>query len=83
MGDKRPPSKLSEIQPDVWPSEYTSELLAVLRVLTRLVAIEPKQDALLARIVDGPIIDADTLRGAGALSDASADVEQAVEDDAE
>jgi predicted helicase len=73
MGDKRPPSKLSEIQPDVWPSEYTSELLAVLRVLTRLVALEPAQNDLLARIVGGPIIDADTLRGAGALSDASAE----------
>jgi predicted helicase len=81
MGDKRPPSKLSEIQPEVWPAEYTSELLAVLRVLTRLVALEPAQADLLGRIVEGPIIDADVLREAGALSNASVEVEQTVDDD--
>ena len=47
MGDKRPPSKLSEIQPTIWPAEYTTELLALLRVLTRLVALEPRQADLL------------------------------------
>lgn len=72
MGDKRPPSKLSEIQPDTWLPEYTSELLNVLRVLTRLVALEPAQDDLLRRIVEGPTISADVLSGAGALTDGSA-----------
>src|SRR5690606_15339638 len=38
MGDRRPPSPLQDIQPTDWPSEYTTELLNVLRVLTRLVA---------------------------------------------
>jgi hypothetical protein len=81
MGDKRPPSPLGDIQPDVWPSEYTTELLNVLRVLTRLVALEPAQDALLGRIVAGPTIDADALMGAGALSDSSAqeDAEEGAE----
>ncbi len=74
MGDKRPPSKLSEIQPDAWLPEYTTELLNVLRVLTRLVALEPRQNDLLRRIVEGPTISADVLGGAGALTDSSAEV---------
>lgn len=73
MGDKRPPSKLSEIQPEAWLPEYTTELLAVLRVLTRLVALEPKQADVLARIVEGPTIDSDILRAAGSLGEASAE----------
>jgi hypothetical protein len=73
MGDKRPPSKLSEIQPDKWLAEYTTELLNVLRVLTRLVALEPKQNDLLRRIVEGPTLSADILSGAGALSGGSAE----------
>lgn len=66
MGDRRPPSPLSLIQPTDWPAEYTTELLNVLRVLTRLVALEPAQDALLMRIVDGPTLDADDVFGPGA-----------------
>lgn len=82
MGDKRPPSPLSLIQPTDWPSEYTTELLNVLRVLTRLVALEPAQDALLARIVNGPTIDADDLIETGALTGGSANADVAgVEDD--
>ena len=65
MGDKRPPSPLGEIQPDVWLPEYTTELLNVLRVLTRLVALEPAQADLLARIVASPTLDAYAL-GVGA-----------------
>lgn len=72
MGDRRPHSKLSEIQPTLWPAEYTTELLALLRVLTRLVALEPRQADLLTRIVDSPTIDSDTLSAAGSLSEASA-----------
>ena len=61
MGDRRPPSELSRIQPKTWLPEYTTELLNVLRVLTRLVALEPRQADLLARIITGPVIDAATL----------------------
>ncbi|MBU1324866.1 MAG: N-6 DNA methylase [Alphaproteobacteria bacterium] len=75
MGDKRPPSPLSEIQPTDWLAEYTTELLNVLRVLTRLVALEPRQAELLGRIVAEPTLDADVLGSAGALSDASASAE--------
>jgi hypothetical protein len=81
MGDKRPPSPLGDIQPDIWPAEYTTELLNVLRVLTRLVALEPAQDELLGRIVAGPTIDSDALMGAGALSNGSAQTEVAGEGD--
>lgn len=83
MGDKRPPSPLQAIQPTDWPSEYTTELLNVLRVLTRLVALEPAQDALLARIVDGPTLDADDLMSAGALTDADAEDDRGEDADPE
>ncbi|OYW94143.1 MAG: DNA methyltransferase [Caulobacterales bacterium 32-67-6] len=73
MGDKRPPSPLSAIQPTEWPAEYTTELLNVLRVLTRLVALEAQQADLLARIVEGATIDTDDLMETGALSDGVAD----------
>lgn len=73
MGDKRPPSPLSEIQPTEWLSEYTTELVNVLRVLTRLVALEPAQADLLGRIVEAPTLDTDDLRGAGGLTEASGD----------
>jgi Type ISP C-terminal specificity domain/N-6 DNA Methylase len=72
MGDKRPPSELGRIQPDKWLPEYTTEFLNVLRVLTRLVALEPAQDDLLRRIVESPTLHADLLRSTGALSDTSA-----------
>jgi hypothetical protein len=81
MGDKRPPSPLSSIQPIAWLPEYTTELLNVLHVLTRLVALEPVQADLLDRIVKGPNIDADVLAGAGALSGGSADAVSPLEDD--
>jgi hypothetical protein len=41
--------------------------------LAELVALEPAQDHLLQRIVDGPTIDADALRAGGALTDISAE----------
>lgn len=56
IGDKCPPSKLGEIQPDHWLPEYTSELINVLHVLTLLVELEPAQAALLTQICDGPLI---------------------------
>lgn len=57
MGDRRPPSKLGDIQPDHWPAEYTTELLTVLHVLTMLVEKEPKQAQLLETICAGPTLD--------------------------
>jgi len=64
IGDRRPPSPLGEIQPDGWLAEYTTELLNVLHVLGRLVALEPAQADLLKRICAGPTLSADALRAA-------------------
>jgi hypothetical protein len=67
MGDRRPPSKLGDIQPDGWLAEYTSELLDVLHVLGGLVEIEPAQAKLLEQVCDGPQITAAELAAAEAL----------------
>ncbi len=61
IGDRRQPSPLGDIQPAGWPAEYTTELLAVLNVLGRLVLLEPKQASLLERICGGPILAAGEL----------------------
>jgi hypothetical protein len=43
IGDKRPPSPLDAmLPPEGWLSEYTDDLLDILHVLGRLVALEPK-----------------------------------------
>jgi hypothetical protein len=64
IGDRRPPSPLGDIQPEGWLSEYTTELLNVLNVLGRLVALEPRQADLLDRICAGATISIDDLRAA-------------------
>jgi hypothetical protein len=56
MGDRRPPSALCNLQPDGWLWEYTTDLIDVLHVLGRLVALAPKQADLLKRICEGPTI---------------------------
>ena len=55
IGDRRPPSPLEKIQPDGWLAEYTEDLLNLLNVLGRLVALEPQQADVLDRIVAGPL----------------------------
>lgn len=75
IGDRRPPSPLSDIQPDHWPHKYTSDLLDLLNVLGRLVLLEPQQAALLEEIVSGPVLDNETLAAAGALGGLVATVE--------
>jgi hypothetical protein len=60
IGDRRPPSPLSNFQPAGWLAEYTTDLMNVLNVLGLLVKLEPKQAHLLNRICAGPTItDAD------------------------
>ena len=68
IGDRRQPSKLGDIQPDHWLADYTTELINVLHVIGRLVALEPSQAGLLERICSGATITADELRTAGALT---------------
>ena len=67
IGDRRPPSKLGEIQPDHWLAEYTTELINVLNVLGRLIEIEPTQADLLARVCTGQTISRDELSSASAF----------------
>jgi Type ISP C-terminal specificity domain/N-6 DNA Methylase len=57
IGDRRPPSKLGELQPDHWLAEYTTELLNLLNVLALLVDLEESQAKLLEGICDGPTLD--------------------------
>ena len=67
IGDRRPPSPLASIQPPGWLADYTTELMNVLNILGRLVALEPRQADLLNRICDGPMINVDVLHANGAF----------------
>ena len=80
MGDRRPPSALERIQPKGWLAEYTTELMNVLHVLGRLVALEPRQAALLSHVCDGRLLSAEVLRAHGAFA-ATATVRHKWEDD--
>ncbi|MGX8014298.1 type ISP restriction/modification enzyme (plasmid) [Mesorhizobium sp. ORM8.1] len=62
IGDKRPPSPLDRIQPDHWLAEYTSDLIDLLNVLGRVIALEPTQADLLASILKAELIKADHLK---------------------
>jgi hypothetical protein len=68
IGDRRPPSPLDKIQPEGWLAEYTTDLLDLLHVLGRLVALEPAQADLLSRICAGRLVSADDLRAVAALT---------------
>jgi hypothetical protein len=68
IGDKRPPSSLDSIQPDSWLAEYTTDLLDLLHVLGRLIALKSAQANLLSRICTGPLLNAAAMRDAGALT---------------
>jgi hypothetical protein len=68
IGDRRPPSPLDAIQPDHWLPDYTEDLLNLLHVLGRLIALEPRQADLLSRICDSRLVTADELRDAGAFA---------------
>jgi hypothetical protein len=54
-------SPLDEIHPDVWPNEFTTELLELLWVLEATVAGYPAQAKLLAAVVKGPCFKAEEL----------------------
>jgi hypothetical protein len=67
IGDRRPLSPLSSIQPDHWLAEYTSDLLDLLHVLGRLVALEPAQAEILEDILGATLLEHEQLIAAGAL----------------
>jgi hypothetical protein len=60
-------SPLDDIVPTSWTPAMTTELLELLNVLGLCVALEPDQDELLDRIVDGPLITVDELTASAAL----------------
>jgi len=62
IGDRRPPSPLDKIQPEGWLAEYTTDLLDLLNVLGRLIALEPAQADLLERICANRVFSAEKLR---------------------
>jgi hypothetical protein len=64
IGDRRPPSPLDSIQPDHWLAEYTSDLIDLLNVLGRVVALEPAQADLMQRILSAELIRAERLKAA-------------------
>ena len=67
IGDRRPPSPLSDIQPEHWLAEYTSDLLDLLHVLGRLVALEPAQAGVLEDILGATLLEHGQLVAAGAF----------------
>jgi hypothetical protein len=67
IGDRRRPSPLDSIQPDHWLPEYTTDVIDLLNVLGRLIALEPAQADLLNRICTGSLRSTDELTAAGAL----------------
>ena len=53
-GAGRRSSPLDEIRPTVWPEASTTELLQLLWVIERTVALAPELDSTLGAIVEGP-----------------------------
>jgi hypothetical protein len=82
IGDRRPPSPLGDLQLGHWLAEYTTELINVLHVLGRLVALEPAQAELLEEICSGQTITAAELLAAGALPETHRSASRARGDEA-
>lgn len=64
-GNRRSP--LDHITATTWTAELTTELLELLHVLGRCIALEPLQEELLDRITEGPLVTVDDLTAAGVL----------------
>lgn len=60
-------SPLDDIHASSWPPEWTSELLDLLSVLTRLVELEETQSELLDEIMAAPLASRDMLASAGTI----------------
>lgn len=54
-------SPLDDVTPREWSSEYTSEFLRLLNLLTRTIELQPQQVALLDAILAGPLLNASEL----------------------
>jgi hypothetical protein len=60
-GAGRKSSPLDDINPERWPSQFTTELLELLWVLEKTVAGYPDQARLLDAVIAGPCLEADDL----------------------
>jgi len=60
-------SPLDDIRPTTWSTEYTTDLLNLLNVLTPVVDLEPEQEALLEKVLAGPLVTVNNLTEAGVL----------------
>ena len=60
-------SPLDDVNPEIWLPSYSTDLLDLLNVLGRLVALEPSQHDLLHLICAGQMLAVGTLSSAGAL----------------
>ncbi|MGH8906216.1 MAG: hypothetical protein ACRD0K_06820 [Egibacteraceae bacterium] len=60
-------SPLNKIHSETWTPDMTGELLDLLNVLGRCVALEPRQAELLDRIRGGPQIELKDLERAGVI----------------
>lgn len=83
IGERRPPSPLDRVQSDGWLASYTSDLIDLLHVLSRLVALEPTQANLLDRICAAPTLDENRLSMAGAFEGSAARAKLAGSDQAD
>lgn len=63
----RKSSPLDSVVATTWPAEWTSELLALLWILERLIDLEPAQDDLLSRIATGQVVTVSDLERANIL----------------
>ncbi|MCP9484240.1 MAG: hypothetical protein MSC30_00070 [Gaiellaceae bacterium MAG52_C11] len=61
VGAGRRSSELDKIRPTTWPAEFSEELLRVIWVIERTVALGPKLDSWLDEIVVGPLFLASEL----------------------
>ncbi|MEW2485794.1 type ISP restriction/modification enzyme [Streptomyces sp. NPDC048411] len=60
-------SPLDKCHVDVWPGEWTEELIKLLSMLRRLVNLLPAQRELLAEVLANPVITEENLRNEGIL----------------
>ena len=58
-------SPLDKVHTTTWPTEWSTDLIDVLSVLTRVVNLEPAQADLLERILAGPLLARENLTAAG------------------
>lgn len=58
---KRYTSELDKVNPTRWTAQFDDDLMALLNVLGRLVALEPAQNCLLEQVCNGPLITVNDL----------------------